>query len=202
MFDDILKAANLYDEGAIAVKRRRDEWLEKYVSLREHLKEVAIYLNENARYKQGFFVDTLHAFNEDIKGTSARMPSIAFRSGEMPMHVTFRNTMGEKKAYTEEGFTISFTPIITGQILVLLQPHYSELDKEHPEYATLAMINEPAHITDEVIDNIVAKGIEAAFYSSYTGMGLIQSDGTDREAPLPPRNPIGFKRYDTTQKIK
>ncbi len=171
--------------------------------LKDHLKKVAQYLNDNARYKQGFYVDTMHAFNEEIKGTSSRMPSVTFRSGAMPMLVTFRNSMGEKKAYTEEGFSISFTPTITGQIIVILQPHYSDLDKEPPGYDTLAVIDEPAQITEPVIDEIVARGIEMAFYSSFTGMSATPADENARgENNLNKRNAIGFKRHDTTEKVE
>jgi hypothetical protein len=201
MFDDILKIANLYDEGLAQVKRRRELWLEKYVIIRDHLKEMAQYLNEHANYKQGFFVDTLHAFNEDIKGTSSRMPSIAFRSGAMPMLVTFRNNMGEKKAYSEEGFSISFTPTITGQVVVLLQPHVSDLDKDPPDYNTVAVIDDPGSITTGIIDEIIERGMESAFYSSFTGMGQVPDDETEGQNKPVTRNPIGFKRYDTTEKL-
>lgn len=202
MLDEILKIANQYDEGLAIVQSRREHWLEKYIVLRDHLKELAQYLNDNARYKQGFFVDTLHAFNEAIKGTSNRMPSVSFRSGAMPMLVTFRNSMGEKSSYSEEGFIISFTPTITGQIVVLLQPHYSELDNERPGYSTLAIIEEPGQITTAIVDEIIARGMEAAYYSSFTGMGQPPQDEEQNESKPLPRNPIGFKRYDTTEKIK
>jgi hypothetical protein len=202
MQNEILKIANQYDEGLTTVQNRREQWLEKYIVLRDHLKGLAQYLNENARYKQGFFVDTLHAFNEAIKGTSNRMPSVSFRSGAMPMLVTFRNSMGEKSSYSEEGFIISFTPTITGQIVVLLQPHYSELDSEKPGYSTLAIIEEPGQITTAIVDEIVARGMEAAYYSSFTGMGRPPADEEQNDSKPMPRNPIGFKRYDTTEKIK
>jgi len=201
MFDEILKVANLYDEGFTQVKDRREQWLNKFEKILDHLKELAQFLNEHAAYKQGFFVDRLHAFNEDIKGTSSRMPSLTFRSGPMPMLVTFRNTMGEKKTYSEEGFSISFNPTITGQIIVLLQPHYSDLDKDPPELNSLAMINEPGDITIQMVDEIIAKGMEAAFYTSFTGMGQAPQDDENESVARQQRNPIGFKRHDTTEKI-
>ncbi len=202
MFDEILNTANLYDEGAARVKARRDQWLDKYEMLRDHLKAIAQYLNDNARYKQGFFVDTLHAYNEDINGTSARLPSVTFRSGAMPMLVTFRNSMGEKKSYTEEGFSISFNPVITGQVLVLLHPHYSDLDKDQPELLLIATIAEPGQITVQVIDEIIAKGMEAAFYSSFTGMDQNPEDENQSANTSSKRNQIGFKRHDTTEKVE
>lgn len=203
MLNRILEIANRYDEGLVRVQQRREHWLNKYEMLKDHLKSVADYLNENARYKQGFFVDTLHAFNEEIKGTSARMPSVTFRAGPMPMLVSFRNSMGEKKSYTEEGFNISFTPTITGQIIVLLQPHYSDLDKEEPALETLAIIHEPGMITEPVIDDIIARGMDAAYYSSFTGMGETRpNDDEPAENNKTKRNAIGFKRYETTEKFQ
>jgi len=204
MFDKLLKVANLYDEGLTLVQSRREQWLRRYEGIREHLKLMAKYLNENARYKQGFFVDTLHAFNEDIRGTSSKMPSLTFRSGSMPVLVTFRNSMGERKTYSEEGFSISFTPTIAGQILVLLRPHYSDIDQDEPEYSTIAIIEEPEALTNEVVTEIVTRGMEAAFFSSFTGMTrLNDEDGEQALENKPiPRNPIGFKRYETTEKVQ
>lgn len=200
MFDNVLKIADQYADGLTRVESRRKHWLDNHVLLRDHLKNLADYLNQNTKYKQGFFVDLLHAFNEDIRGTSARMPSVTFRSGSMPMDVTFRNSIGEKKTYREEGFRISFTPTITGQIIVLLQPHYSNLDNEEPEYSVLAVINEPEQLTKDIVDEIIAKGMGMAYYTSYTGMGDNQDDEAESEKAFT-RNPIGFKRYDTTEKI-
>ncbi|MBX2904463.1 MAG: hypothetical protein KF744_00390 [Taibaiella sp.] len=197
MFDEILRVANMYEQGMERVKRRRDQWIDKYEMIRDHLKAMAQYLNENATYKQGFFVDTLHAFNEDIKGTSARMPSVTFRSGSMPMLVTFRNAMGEKKTYSEEGFSISFNPTITGEVVVLLQPHYSDLDKEMPPLVNLAVFPEPAELNVQVVDEIIAKGMEEAYYTSFTGMGAEQEQNQQPQQ----RTLIGFRRHDTTEKI-
>lgn len=197
MFDEILRVANLYEVGLERVKKRHDQWIDKYEMIRDHLKEVANYLNANAPYKQGFFVDTLHAFNEDIKGTSARMPSVSFRSGAMPMLVTFRNAMGEKKTYSEEGFSISFNPTITGEIVVLLQPHYSDLDKELPPLVTLAVFPDPSQLNINLVDEIIAKGMEEAYYTSFTGMGAEQQQDQQPQQ----RTLIGFRRHDTTEKI-
>lgn len=200
MFEEILKIANRYNDGYAKVKERRDQWLHKSEELREHLMQIADHLNNNATYKQGFYVDTLHAFNEDIRGTSNRMPSVAFRSGPMPMLVTFRNSMGEKKTYDEEGFSISFNPTITGQVLVLLQPHYSDLDKKLPEMVSLGMFQEPGEITMEEANELIKRGMEEAFYSSFTGMAFPPQDEEAENTP-PQRTLIGFKRHDTTQKI-
>jgi hypothetical protein len=201
MFEDILNAANRYDQGLTRVHSRQDQWLASHERVRDHLTAIANYLNTNARYKQGFFVDTLLAFNEGMRGTSTRMPSVEFRSGAMPMPVTFRNSIGEKKTYEEEGFTISFRPVITGQIIVLLEPHYSDLNVEEPEPVNLAIIHEPAHLSNEMIENIVTKGMQIAYYSSFTGIAE-QNESTGEETATPiKRNPIGFKRHDTTEKI-
>jgi len=202
MLDNILNAANRYAAGVKQVQDRRDSWLKKYIELKDRLTQVADYLNANATYKQGFFVDVLHAFNEDINGTSANMPSVTFRSGEMPMLVTFRNSMGEKKSYQEQGFHISFNPTITGQVLVLLSPHHSELDKAPPQYATLAIIDDPAQLTEEISDTIIAKGIEAAFYTSFTGVSQRIPENNEEAQTPTAHNPIGFKLHDTTEKIK
>ncbi len=205
MLVDILNAANLYANGVKHVQDRRDQWLKKHAELKDHFKEVADYLNTNAAYKQGFFVDTLHAFDENINGTSAAMPSITLRSGPMPMLVTFRNTMGEKKEYTEEGFHITLTPTITGQVIAFMIPHTSELNKTPPQYISLAIIDEPGKLTMEIADAIITKGMQIAFYSSFTGMGEQQQGENAADQPLPvphSRNPIGFKLHETTEEVK
>jgi hypothetical protein len=202
VFDEHLRIANLYDEGLQRVQKRREHWLEKFDLVKNHLNKLATHLNQNSLYKQGFFVDTLFAYNDNFKGTCNRIPSLTFRTGEMPMLVTFRNAMGEKKAYNEEGFSISFNPTITGLIIVNLQPHHSDLDAEAPSPITLAIIEEPSRITDEIIDEIILKGMKAAYYSSFTGMGELPEDAEQVENAVTKRNPIGFKRHDTTQKTE
>ncbi len=201
MQTDILNAANLYAEGVKHVQDRREQWLKKQVELVKHMKEIAEYLNANAEYKQGFFVDSLHAFNEDIKGTSSKMPSVSFRSGEMPMLVTFKNSMGEKKGYVEEGFHITFNPTITGEIVVLLLPHQSDLNDEPPPYTTLAIIDDPIELTMDLAEQIIKTGMEIAQKSSFTGM-TVRTDDEDDIPQVRQTNPIGFKRYETTEKIK
>ena len=182
---------------------RREQWMKKHEELKTHLKEIADYLNANATYKQGFFVDELHAFDENINGTSAAMPSLTLRSGPMPMLVIFRNTMGEKKEYTEEGFHLTFSPTITGQVVVLFLPHQSELNKTQAQYITLSVIDEPAKLTMEIADTIIGKGIELAYYSSFAG---ISEQHEEQEQMIPPptdqRNPIGFKLHETTEKVQ
>ncbi|GAA4469396.1 hypothetical protein GCM10023093_28820 [Nemorincola caseinilytica] len=200
MFDEILNWANRYDEGLAHVHSRQDQWLAGHERVRDHLKAIADHLNQNARYRQGFFVDTLHAFNEGMRGTNTRMPSLEFRSGPMPMPITFRNSIGEKMTYEEEGFSISFTPTITGEILVLLQPHTSDLEQDPPELVTLGVIREPGQLTNPVIEQLIARGMEIAFYGSFTGMGE-QPHLIDQDDMALKRNPIGFKRHDTTEKI-
>jgi hypothetical protein len=205
MFDNILNAANLYADGVKTVQDRRAQWIQKHDEIKKHLTEVATFLNGNAAYKQGFFVDDLHAFNEENNGTCADMPSLTFRSGEMPMLVMFRNSMGEKKEYHEKGFQISFMPTITGQVIVLLYPHQSDLSKPATPYTTLAIVDEPGNITLDVIDEIIAKGIEMAYYTSFTGMGTQTATEEEQEQPAQAphaHSPIGFKRYETTEKPK
>lgn len=203
MFEKILNASNRYDEGLAHVYSRQDQWLAGHERVRDHLRTIADYLNKNTRYKQGFFVDTLHAFNEGMRGTSTRMPSVEFRSGEMPMPLTFRNSIGEKMTYKEEGFSVSFTPTITGQIMIMLQPHYSDLDPEEPQLITLGIINEPSQITDAMIEDVIEKSFEIAFQSSFTGMAErhINNDEESQENIPVKRNPIGFRRHETTEKI-
>jgi hypothetical protein len=205
MFEDILNAANLYDDGVKKVQERRDQWLKKHEEIKGRLKEIADYLNTNAAYKQEFYVDTLHAFDEVLNGSCAGMPSLSFRSGNMPMLVTFRNNMGEKKDFVEEGFRITFNPTITGQVVILLFPHHSELNKDLPAYATLAVIDEPERITLDFVEQVIALGIKGAFTSSFTGMARQAEVNEEQRPPSPPiphHNTIGFKRYETTEKVK
>ena len=202
MLSDILNAANLYSEGLKHVQERRDQWLKKHVELKDHLKEIANHLNTNATYKQGFFVDVLHAFDEDMNGTSATMPSLTLRSGPMPMLVLFKNNMGEKKDYTEDGFHLTFAPTITGQVIVLLLPHQNALNKTQPQYITLSVIDEPGKLTMDVVDQIIRKGIELAFYSSFTGLSEQHEETEQTEVNPQDRNPIGFKLHETTEKIQ
>ncbi len=202
MLDDILNATNLYAQGLKNVKERRTSWQEKHKELKEHLKVIADELNATAAYKPGFFVDTLHAFNEEINGICKEMTSVTLRCGDMPMLVTFHNSIGEKKEYTEEGFRISFIPSVTGEIMVLLYAHHSELDKNAPKVGTLAIIPDPSGFTMDMADEIIAKGIEMAFYTSFTGMAEVQDENEKPgERKEHPHNPIGFKRYETTEKV-
>jgi hypothetical protein len=55
----------------------------------------------------------------------------------------------------------------------------------------------------DVADEIMSKGIEGAFYTSFTGIGE-QQNTNEGEPPVPPHahNPIGFKRYETTEQVK
>ncbi|NDC42602.1 MAG: hypothetical protein EBZ77_13820 [Chitinophagia bacterium] len=202
MNNTILNAANLYAKGLEEVQRKRKDWLSKYKEVRDILKETAVYLNENADYKPGYFVDTNHAFNEEINGTCADIPSITFRCGEMPLHISFRNASGERREYAEEGFLLLFTPTITGQVVVMLRPHHSSLAPETPQFVNLAIIDEPGKLTVEDVNTLVTKGLETAFSTSYTGMGSLHRK--DAEAPGKPKEyvPIGFKRFESTQHVQ
>ena len=197
MLNDILSVSNKYATGLEHVVKRRTEWLEKHQEVMNRLKEIAEYLNSNSQYKQPFFVDHSHAFNEEINGTCKQIPSVTFRSGDMPMLVTFKNSAGDHKEWIEEGFRITFSPTITGQIVVLFHPHFSNLDQTEPEYKTMAVINDPDQITADIIDQIIMKGIEFAFYTSFTGLAEMRPEN-DGQQSRP--NPIGFKKYESTEK--
>ncbi len=197
MLNDILQIANKYATGLGHVVKRRTDWLEKHQLVMARLKEIADHLNANTLYKQPFYVDKSHAFNEEINGTCKQIPSVTFRTGDMPMLVTFRNNAGDHKEWLEEGFRITFSPTITGQIVVLFHPHSSNLDETQPEYKTMAVISEPDQVTVDVIDQIIAKGIEFAYYTSFTGVAEArpENDGVQSRP-----NPIGFKKYESTEK--
>lgn len=201
VLNDILNAANLYADGLAHVQERRKQWLEKYKDIREYLKTFADHLNNNATYKQGFYVDTNHAFNEEIHGTCSGIPSLTFRSGDMPMQISFRNSGGERREYIEEGFYIVFTPTVTGQILIMLLPHYTSVSEEKPDYINLAVVDNPANLTEEVIGSILARGIEMAFYSSFTGMVELQKREMHETQKQQKYSPIGFKRHESTEKV-
>lgn len=201
--EKILEVANRYAQGRKEVEERRSRWLEHYKEVREHLAAIATTLNEKADYKPGFFVDVNHAYNEEINGTCAKMPSLSFRSGDMPLNISFKNANGERKEYTEEGFYIVFTPTITGQILVMLQPHYSTATSQRPEYEHIAMVDDPAQLTNDIIDQLIARGMEAAYYSSFTGMVALQQKELEESQKQQYRpTPIGFKRYESTEKVQ
>ena len=202
MTNDILNAANLYAKGLQDVVNRRAQWLEKYKEVLEHLKQTAAELNEKAAYKQGFYVDTNHAFNEEINGTCANIPSLTLRTGKMPLMLTFRNAMNDKREYMEEGFHLTFTPTITGEIIVLLLPHHSSVSSGTPEYINLAVMESPAALTNAIVDDIVARGIEMAFYSSFTGMVDLQKKEMSETQKQHQYSPIGFTRYESTEKVK
>lgn len=199
--DKILEVANRYAQGQKEVEERRSAWLDHYKEVRTHLVAIATFLNEKAEYKPGFFVDVNHAYNEEINGTCARLPSLSFRSGDMPLNVSFKNAVGERKEYTEEGFYIVFTPTLTGQVLVLLQPHYSTSTGERPEYVNIAVIDNPGQLTNDIIDQLIARGMEEAYYTSFTGMVAQQHKELEESQKQYRPAPIGFKRYESTEKI-
>lgn len=199
MNKSLLNAANQYAGGLAKVLKRRDKWQIKYKEVRETLNAIAASLNEHSAYKAGYFVDTNHAYNEEINGTCEKMPALTFRCSEMPLYVSFRNAAGERKEYMEHGFQIAFTPTVTGQILVLLQPHYTSLSPERPDYINLAIIDDAEKLARNDIEEIIAKGIDAAFYSSFTGIVELKEKEI-QEAQKQQYSPIGFKKYETTEK--
>jgi len=202
MNNNILMAANMYAAGLKNIEARRAHWLDVHKQIREQLMQIAAELNQATDYKQNFNVDVNHAYNEEINGTCAQLPSLTLRTGSMPMNVTFKNASGETKEYAEQGFHLTFTPTIAGEILIMLLPHYSDLSGEAPKYATLAAIDDPLTITPDMVETIVARGIEMAFYSSFTGMVELQKKEEVEEQKQYEHTPIGFKRYDSTEKVK
>ena len=204
MLNDILDIANRYASGLQHVHERKDKWIKKHDELKEHLTAVAVNLNAGTAYKQGFFVDSLHAFYEDMNGTCSEMRSLVFRSGDMPMQVVFSNEKGDKKEFTEHGFQVTFTPMVTGEIIVLLLPHYSELNKTPPSVTSLAIFNDPLALTMDETDKLIARGMEMAYFTSFTGIAEQQAEDELPSGPpkIPHHNTIGFKRYETTEKNK
>jgi len=194
MIKNILDAANKYTEGLQHVQHRRELWVKKSVEVRDHLKEIAEYLNKNTSSKIGFFVDSAYAFDETINGACIEMPSITFRSGDLSMDLTFKNDDGNIITYAEKGFQITFSPSPTGEIIIMLMPHHNNLQTEDPKYITLSIITDLEKLTPDAVDEIVTKGMEAAFYSSYTGISEIKNMAPNSY------NPVGFKRYETTEK--
>ena len=196
---DLLDLANKYAEGLEKVLHRRQLWLEKYPLVIARLTEIAEFLNQNSLYKQTFYVDKLHAFNEEINGTCIELPSIAFRTGQMPMMVTFKDEKDNLLTYVEEGLKITFVPDITGQILIMIYPHYSNLDDEPAPCQTILIINDPVELTNQLVDQLIKKGLEIAYTSSFTGWAETSGEDEQNEYPIH-TNPIGFKRYETTEK--
>lgn len=198
MLTDVLSAANRYTDGLNHVQARKDQWLKKSAEIKNHLKQIADYLNANATFKAGFYVDAFHAFNEEINGTCAEMPSVTFRSGEIDMGLVFRNNMGQTKCFNEKGFQLTFNPTITGQILLLLLPHHSDLVSKDNKYINLAIVNDLSELTDEFVEEAVQKALEIAFHTSFAGMAE-----QDPAAAADGHNytPIGFKRYESTEHV-
>jgi hypothetical protein len=84
----------------------------------------------------------------------------------------------------------------------LLQPHYSN-GSEKPEFINIAIVDHPKQLTSEVIDELVAKAMEVAFYSSFTGMVDLQQHEMQQESQKQYKpEPIGFRRYESTQKVQ
>jgi len=194
MIKNILNSANKYSTGLEHVQHRRELWVKKSEEVKTHLKEIADYLNQNSTSKIGFFVDSSYAFDETINGACIEMPSITFRSGDLSMDLTFKNDDGNIITYAEKGFQITFSPSPTGEIIVMLLPHHNNLQTEVPKFITLTIISDLDKLTTDVVDEIVAKGTDAAFYSSFTGISEL------KDMPANGYNPVGFKRYETTEK--
>jgi hypothetical protein len=197
--EEILKAANLYATGLAEVKKRRTAWLNNHKAVRQYLVDIAHYLNANAAYKQQFSVHTNRAFHEAIRGSCAEVPSITFKSDDMPQYISFRNTEGERAEFLESGFELTFSPTLTGQIVILLLPHHNPLNEASIEYVTLAVIDEPGAIDQDAINQIVAKAIEMAYYTSFTGMIDLEEQEMNAAQKQMKRTPIGFKRYETNE---
>lgn len=201
MLNEILKIADQYSQGLAQVKARKSAWLKKHIELKDHLKEIAEYLNQNTTYKQGYYVDLLHAFDEASNGTCEDMPSVAFRSGDMPMMVSLTGEGCKIDDFTEHGFSISFNPSITGEVHVLLYPHHNNLSKTTPEVIPMAVISDPETISTAMIDDLIVRCMTLSYYSSFTGITDLENQ-SQAAAEQPKYNPIGFKRYATTEKTQ
>ncbi len=188
----ILDAANKYAVGLKNVQARREAWIKKSEEVKAQLKEIADYLNKNSQSKIGYYVDSYYAFDETINGACIEMPSVTFRSGDIAMDLTFRNDDGNVISYTEKGFQITFNPSPTGEIVIWLLPHHNNLQSQPPQYLTIAIIDDVSGLNRDAIEDVVSKGMEAAFYSSFTGI-------TEAKNQPHPYSPIGFKRFETTQ---
>lgn len=194
MLKKILDTANRYAEGLKHVQHRRELWVTKSEQLKTQLKQIAEYLNENSQSGIKFYVDSYYAFDETINGSCIEMPSITFRSGDVPMDLTFKNDDGNTITYAEKGFQITFNPSPTGEIVVWLMPHHNNLQTEQePKYTTMTIINDLDNFTPQMVEDIIAQGMEIAFYSSYVGITEIKSQAVATYAP------IGFRRYETTE---
>jgi len=204
MDSKLLEIANRYALGLQRVQKRKESWTSKHTEIKEHLTAVASELNSQAGYKQGFFVDSMHAFDEEIHASCAELQSLVFRSGDMPMHVSFCNDKGEKKDLVEHGFQVTFTPSVTGEIFIFFTPHSSDLNTSSPAVAPLGIFNDPSAITPEHVDTLLAKAMEMAFFTSFTGVAeqLDEAEKPHKTVNIPHHNPIGFKRYETTEKAK
>lgn len=199
MLTDLLNAANKYTDGINNVQQRKHEWQKKSIEIRDHLKEIATYLDTNSTYKPGFYVDTYHAFIEEINGVCNEFSSVTFRCGETDMGLVFRNNMGQKKAFVEKGFQLTFNPTITGQVLILLLPHHSDLTDKEPEYINIGVINNIEQFNNDALDTVVSKALEIAFHTSFAGMAEQQE--IPQAPPVHHYTPIGFKKFDSTEKL-
>jgi len=200
MMTDILKVANMYADGIKQVMDRREKWIQKATEVKEYMSKIATYLNENAAYKPGYYVDTFYAFDDKTSGTCVEMPSITFRSGDIPMSLTFRNKDGNTISYAEKGFQITFNPTPTGEVAVMLFPHHSDFYKTEQPYFTLMIIDNLDDLTPDHIDDILIKAMQDAFYTSFTGMAETNNDVGEMTTKT--YTPIGFKRFETTEKAK
>lgn len=186
----ILKAANKYAEGVTHVEKRRVKWLLKSNELKAMLLEIADHLNTNAEYKPGYYVDLSHAYDDEINGTCVQMPLLTFRSGNMSMGMSFNSAVNGIKEYTEKGFRIGFYPAVTGLVFVMLHLHHNDFQPEELPPVSLMVIDNPDELTKELVQELIAQGIETAFQSSYAGISEHQE---------PTYSPIGFKMHDSTE---
>ncbi|HXS37459.1 MAG TPA: hypothetical protein VN721_12215 [Flavipsychrobacter sp.] len=190
--DTVLDLANKYAEGLKKVEERRAKWLKKSEEIKSYLTKVASDLNEKADYKPGYYVDIYYPYSEEIKGHCFHMPSIGFRSGNTPIGIVFENESGSTMVYSEKGFQIIFNPVLTGQIIVGLNPHINDFIKSEPQFTTITVVDDPDQLTNEEINRILLDAMEQAYYSSYTG--LAETDGEIKS-----HAPIGFKKFETTE---
>jgi hypothetical protein len=191
MSKKITAIVNKYAEGIEHVERRREDWLQKAKEVKSVLKRIAEELETEAKYKPGFHVDELHAYDDEINGTCVKMPSITFKCGNMSMGITFNNSVNGEKEYVEKGFMIGFYPAITGLVYVMLYLHKNDFQAQATPPVNLMVINEPKDLSESAIENIVAQGVEIAFHSSYAGIS--------EQSEEPEYTPIGFRKRDSTE---
>jgi len=195
MTEQILQAANRYAEGVNAVEQRRHAWMQKAIDVEKHLKEIADYLNANAAYKANYYTEVQHAYDEHTDGSCIAMAAVMFGTRKMPMMLVFEDKDKKKKEVFESGFVLSFSPSVTGQIVVQLLPHHNELQPEPPVPVVLEIIDEVDKLTNEDLDGLIIAALTNALHTSFTGVA--EAEKYNKET----RTPIGFRMHEGTTTV-